>query len=50
MGLSITRSIAVAHGGAAWLESTYGEGATFFVAVPLDNHVLEADDGHPTNR
>ena len=34
IGLSIVRGIAAAHGGRAWVESTEGNGATFYVSVP----------------
>ncbi|TWF39222.1 signal transduction histidine kinase [Chitinophaga polysaccharea] len=35
MGLAISKQIAEAHGGAIWFESTPGEGATFYVKLPL---------------
>ena len=34
IGLSITRKIAQRHGGEVWLESTPGEGTTFFLSLP----------------
>lgn len=34
IGLSITRKIAQRHGGEVWLESTPGEGTTFFLTLP----------------
>lgn len=34
LGLSIVHAILKAHGGRAWAESTAGEGAKFFIALP----------------
>jgi len=34
MGLALARRIAERHGGRVWVESTEGEGSTFFVALP----------------
>jgi len=39
MGLAISRSIAEAHGGRLWAESSEGLGATFFFTVPTDSKV-----------
>jgi two-component system, OmpR family, sensor kinase len=36
LGLSIVAAIAEAHGGRAWVESVEGEGATFFIELPLN--------------
>lgn len=35
LGLAIVRSIAEQHGGRVWLESTLGNGSTFYLLVPL---------------
>jgi len=34
IGLAVVRKIAVTHGGRAWVESTPGEGAAFYVTFP----------------
>ncbi len=36
LGMPISRSLAEAHGGRLWFESTVGQGSTFFVALPLN--------------
>ncbi|MEM9998462.1 MAG: ATP-binding protein, partial [Bacteroidota bacterium] len=33
-GLTIVRKIAERHGGVVWVESTFGEGSTFYVTLP----------------
>ena len=35
LGLPITRSIAQQHGGRVWVQSTEGQGSTFFLNLPL---------------
>lgn len=35
LGMPIARSLAEAHGGRLWLESEYGKGATFYLALPI---------------
>lgn len=36
LGLYITRAIIEAHGGRCWVNSTPGQGATFFIALPRE--------------
>ncbi|MCA8938812.1 MAG: PAS domain-containing protein [Planctomycetes bacterium] len=35
LGLVIVQRIAELHGGTVWVESTVGEGSTFFIAIPI---------------
>jgi two-component system sensor histidine kinase VicK len=35
MGLAVVKELVEAHRGRVWVESRVGEGATFFVALPL---------------
>jgi signal transduction histidine kinase len=35
LGLAIARALVEAHGGRIWVESEYGQGATFFVSLPV---------------
>lgn len=39
LGLSICKKIATQLGGKIWVESKEGQGSTFFVSLPLDNHM-----------
>ena len=36
LGLFIVKNVAQRHGGDAWVESTEGEGSTFYMTLPLD--------------
>lgn len=40
LGMPIAKSLAEAHGGRMWLESEYGKGSTFFVALPIKSEML----------
>jgi signal transduction histidine kinase len=40
LGLPISRRLAEAHGGRLWVESVLGEGATFYVAVPIESSLV----------
>ncbi len=60
LGLAIVAALVAAHGGATWVRSRPGEGATFCIALPLsddavqgseDDYDADADetDAHETN-
>ncbi len=40
LGMPIAKSLAEAHGGRLWLESEFGKGTTFYVALPIKSEVL----------
>jgi hypothetical protein len=47
LGLAIVAALVSAHGGATWVKSRPGEGATFCIALPLaPEAVAGADDDH----
>lgn len=43
LGLYLCRELVEAHGGRIWLESTEGQGSTFFVALPLTSQAAPTD-------
>ncbi len=48
LGLTISKRLVEMHGGTIWVESTYGEGATFSFLLPLDGptpETRETEDG-----
>jgi signal transduction histidine kinase len=41
LGMPIARSLTEAHGGHIWLESTLGQGTTFYVSLPVKAETLQ---------
>lgn len=50
LGLPIVQAIAEAHGGAVWVHSTVGKGASFELRIPLTRIALGADKPGLTER
>lgn len=48
LGLYITKSLVLMHGGRIWVESTLGEGSRFFVHLPLKPTEQPAQEGPVT--
>jgi two-component system, OmpR family, sensor kinase len=44
LGLAIVAALVAAHGGASWVESTPGQGATFCIALPLAPEAAQDSD------
>jgi two-component system, OmpR family, sensor kinase len=44
LGLAIVAALVAAHGGASWVRSTPGEGATFCIALPLTPEAAQGSD------
>jgi signal transduction histidine kinase len=40
LGMPISKTLVEAHGGRLWIESKAGEGATFFVSLPIKSQQL----------
>jgi hypothetical protein len=45
LGLAIVAALVAAHGGAAWVRTRPGEGATFCIALPLSPEATQAGEG-----
>jgi two-component system, OmpR family, sensor kinase len=46
LGLAIVSALVTAHGGASWVRSRPGEGATFCIALPLSPEAAQGPDEH----
>jgi signal transduction histidine kinase len=40
LGLPISRRLTEAHGGRLWVRSALGQGATFYVALPVESSLM----------
>ncbi len=45
LGLSLVKSVAQAHDGDVWVESTEGEGSTFYLKLPITTEIMENNIG-----
>ena len=41
LGLSLVKSVAEAHNGEVWVDSTEGEGSTFYLKLPITTEITE---------
>lgn len=46
LGLALCRSIVEQHQGSLWVESTIGQGSTFYLALPMQKVAVEAQAGN----
>ena len=44
LGLAIVAALVAAHGGATWVRSRPGEGATFCIALPLSDDAVQGSE------